>query len=264
MKKEVVTIEEGIWDIEQKMPLRRAVLTYDGKQITRNLFILGDSEKRNKKIDVIDHLQVNLSDINEMSVTKLARHLKSIVSDCFVRNVNAEFELIFKSGDVTLANYFLDKDNEYLFDVPKEEQYSDKYTLQTLRGRFNRQDYIAKTHNTGYAQMGNMSADVYVSKDKKTIIIGDEPYWEEEKESASNKKFNKEFEANYKKVGSICMSVWRWECADKTELNKHKGYKAYEGVDVKVKPGTYVVKHFFGAVPRARGRYNVYSEIKMK
>ena len=174
------------------------------------------------------------------------------------------FDLNFKSGKVTFANYFLDKDGEYLFDLPKEEKYSDKYTLQTLKGRINRQQYLSKTFNSGYAQMGNMSGDVFVSKDKKTIIIGDEPY--EDATSEKDKKFNEEFEKNFKKVGNISMGVWRWECADKSELDKYKGHQVREGVEVDVVPGTYEVKHYFDSEGRSGSAkvYKIYSEIKLK
>lgn len=65
-------IEESIWDIEQRLPVRRAVLRCDDKEITRNLFILGDEEWRNSKVDII-----NLETVE-------------FPKDCFERNVNNE------------------------------------------------------------------------------------------------------------------------------------------------------------------------------
>ena len=175
------------------------------------------------------------------------------------------FELTFPTGKVMIDNYFveeIDGEREYLFDVPEDEKYDEKYTLQTLKGRFNRQDYIAKTHNAGYAQMGNMSVDVYISKDKKKIIIGGEP-WDEE--TAADKKFNEKFEAEYKKIGHISLSVWRWECADKQVL-LDRGHSGEADVEAKVVPGTYVVTHHYDntGFKERSGRYQVYSEIELK
>ena len=174
------------------------------------------------------------------------------------------YNLNFKSGKVIFANFFLDKKGEYLFEVPKKEKYSDKYSLQTLIGRINIQQYVSKTYNSGYAQMSNMSADVFVSKDKKTIIIGDEPY--EDAKSKKDKKFNEEFKKNFDKLGNICMDVWRWECADQSELDKYEGHQIRQGVEVNVVPGNYEVKHYFDAdgFSDNYGVYKIYSEIKLK
>ena len=92
-------IEEGIWDVEQKLPLRRAIFTCDGKKITRNLFILGDSEKRNSKVDVIDldkvQLKIDLTKINKLSVSEIGEYLKKEAEifepiTCFEQNIANE------------------------------------------------------------------------------------------------------------------------------------------------------------------------------
>ena len=83
-------IEESIWDIEQKLPLRKSILTYDSEKITRNLFILGDSERRNNKIDVIDSFSISIEEINKMSSLEIGDMLKKRITECFERNVNNE------------------------------------------------------------------------------------------------------------------------------------------------------------------------------
>jgi hypothetical protein len=62
------------------------------------------------------------------------------------------------------------------------------------------------------------------------------------------------------------MGVWRWECADKSELDKYKGHQVHEGVEVNVVPGTYEVKHYFDSEGRSGSAkvYRIYSEIKLK
>lgn len=93
-------IEESIWDIEQKLPLRKAILTYDGEKITRNLFILGDSERRNNKIDVIDNFSISIEEINKMSSIEIGDILKKSLNECFERVVNDEIPF-FKSPIIT-------------------------------------------------------------------------------------------------------------------------------------------------------------------
>lgn len=94
-----ITIEEGIWDIEERLPLRKAVFTCDGKKVTRNLFILGDTDKRNSKVDII-HLdkiviEMEVEKINTLPAEELANLLKEKAKQkdpvgCFERNVNNE------------------------------------------------------------------------------------------------------------------------------------------------------------------------------
>ena len=83
-------IEESIWDIKQKLPLRKAIFTYDGEKITRNLFILGDSERRNNKIDVIEYFNISIEEINKMSSLEIGDMLKNRLDECFEKNVNNE------------------------------------------------------------------------------------------------------------------------------------------------------------------------------
>jgi len=83
-------IEESIWDIEQKHPIRKAILTYDGEKITRNLFMLGDSEYWNNKIDIIDNFRISIEEIKKMSSLEIGDMLKNRVAECFENNVNNE------------------------------------------------------------------------------------------------------------------------------------------------------------------------------
>jgi hypothetical protein len=105
-------IEEGIWDIKQKLPLRRVVFTCDGKKITRNLFILGDSENRNSKVDIIDlekvEIEISLTKINKLSTTEIGEYLKKKAEvfepiTCFERNISNEIPF-FTSPIITKNN----------------------------------------------------------------------------------------------------------------------------------------------------------------
>ena len=105
------TIEEGIWDIKEKSPLRRAIFKYDGKKITRNLFILGDTEARNSKIDIIDlekiKIEVNLNEVNKLSSSELGDFIKDKLKDhqpsvCFEKNVNND--IYFFTNPIIIKN----------------------------------------------------------------------------------------------------------------------------------------------------------------
>lgn len=85
-----VIIEEGIWNIETRMPIKSAVFKCDNVKITRQLYDIERSKKWNSKIDTIDHIRVNLSDISSLNSTELGEKIKGIMHDCFDRNVNNE------------------------------------------------------------------------------------------------------------------------------------------------------------------------------
>lgn len=174
-------------------------------------------------------------------------------------------EINVPSGELMINNFFfkeVEGRRKYLFEVPEKEEYSPKYDLQSLKGRFNIMDYLSTTYNCGYGQMSNMSVEVFLSKDRKTVIIGSEPF---EDGNKKDEKFNKEFESNYHKIGYICLDVWRWECADKETL-KAAGHCGEAEVEAKVLPGRYVITHYFDSTKfeENNSRYNVYSEIKLK
>ena len=69
-------ITEGIFDIKSRKSIRTAIFEYKNDEITRKLFILGDSEKRNNKVDVINHFQISLKEIKTLSSKNLGLRLK--------------------------------------------------------------------------------------------------------------------------------------------------------------------------------------------
>lgn len=50
------TIEEGIYDINTKESIKKAIFTFDGERLTRQLFY----DSNNKKIDIIDGTSINI------------------------------------------------------------------------------------------------------------------------------------------------------------------------------------------------------------
>jgi hypothetical protein len=178
----------------------------------------------------------------------------------------SDVEVLKSSINVTspmvIVNAFF-KDDNYLFvDSPEDKKYSDSYSLCNMRGRDNIQKYKAKECNCLTGQMGNMSIGIFVSKDKKSIIIGDTMKCDKNGEyhGAENKVIK-----GHKKVGEISLCVWRWEATDKNTLEK-VGYdvdnqRERDIVVIDVAPGTWELEHYY---PNNKETDPIYSRITLK
>lgn len=100
------TIEEGIYDINTKESIKKAIFTFDGERLTRQLFY--DSNK----IDVIDgtslNIKLTLSDMlnYEVNYDNIIENIKKRVKEFDVENVekrNIDAELpFFKNPIITI------------------------------------------------------------------------------------------------------------------------------------------------------------------
>ena len=98
--------------------------------------------------------------------------------------------------------------------------------------------YLAN-RNVGYGQTGNMTLAVFVSNDRKTILIAS-PYNDEHEENTIE---------GYELVGKICCNVWRWQCADTSVLEKY-GTTIDENfiednIVIDVPKGEWNIKHYY-------------------
>lgn len=100
----IVEIEEGIYSIEDRLPLRKVVFTYANSKITRKLFMLGDTDSRNNKIDVIEGFFIEIVDIERLTPIEIGDMLKKRILDCFERNIQSEMPF-YKSPIITRTNY---------------------------------------------------------------------------------------------------------------------------------------------------------------
>lgn len=182
-------------------------------------------------------------------------------------NITNSFELKFPTGRVAINNVFRHpSEQKYLFDVPKNKEHTEEYSLESVKGRFNKQKYIAEHFNAGYGQMSNMSFEIFISKDRKKLVFAGEPFEDADEANVETEAWNKKFEKEYTKVGDICCDVWHWECADEQVLKKN-GYKGDVDVTVKVVPGTYKVTHHFDSIWHDSypcDKYNIYSEFVLQ
>ncbi len=170
-------------------------------------------------------------------------------------------EINVESGDLIFANFFKHKE---LYELKTEKYHS----INSVIGRIELMNDLS-TRGVGYAQMGNMSVNIFLKDNGEEIIVGDIIGYDDEGEEI-------EFEFNgYRDLGNISLSVWRWMCADKKILEKYseeipKGLKAnsHKEHDYKdyiwamVKPGTWVIEHYYDVVgERADG---IYSKLYLK
>jgi hypothetical protein len=115
---------------------------------------------------------------------------------------------------MVVANFFHRDDVPELADAPEKERYREKYSLNSALGRLNTQKYKAE-RNIAYGQMGNMSIGVYVSNDKKRVLIADPHYWEDwhfEHDTPEDQFTDCPEGMTF--AGTISLSCWRWEATD--------------------------------------------------
>ena len=206
--------------------------------------------------------------IGEEAGDKYGYNLKptDIIPDCEVAKLNIKDKLVCEievsTGDLIFTNFFKDKK---LYEMQKDGYHS----INSIVGRIELMNDLA-SRDVGYAQMGNMSCDVFLRKDGKEIIIGTTFGYNNETDEEVEYKFK-----GYKNLGNISLSVWRWMCADKQVLdtyneaipkgmkpNSHgeEDYKDY--VWAKVKPGRWVIEHYYDIVgDRPDG---IYSKLYLK
>lgn len=150
------------------------------------------------------------------------------------------------SGKFIITNHFGKNDDIY----DPEDGRIGYESINALSGRIKMAEVLAEK-NIAYAQMGNMSINVYVNESGTEIIIGDEYYYD------GNQEFIRSFEG-FKRIGYISLSVWRWQAADKEILKgfnypipenlKEDDIVDHEHMDyalLNIKPGRWKIEHFY-------------------
>lgn len=188
-------------------------------------------------------------------------HCPECAASHLVKKQKLTSEIEFPTGEVVFTNYF---QTEILYkDI--ENKYA---SINSILGRDKLMQVLAK-QNVGYGQMGNMSVHIYSNENDEIIVGNNLDYYEGNKYYYDNnpekidddwvktveitEKFKKELEdGNFKNMGRISLSVWRWQCADKQILEYHKDKTVKEAkknymdiVNCKVQPGRWKVEHFY-------------------
>jgi len=143
-----------------------------------------------------------------------------------------------------LTNFFPD---EVAPDEPEGEKYSHKYSLNILKGRENITKYH-ESNNVAFGQLTNTSASIFISDDRKSIIVGECYGYNEETEE----EYDVTFEGYTMLEDSICCDVWRWMGVDLNTIEKkkpleelRKEYKHKEFIECDVVHGKWKVTHFY-------------------
>lgn len=164
-------------------------------------------------------------------------------SDCackdLIRQRKLTADIDVPTGKLVFANYF--KPDE-IYTNP-EHQNEKEYSLNATLGRYNLMQHLAKK-NVGYAQMSNMSVNLYVKNDGTEIIVGPQYKYDEE-----NQELKVVYEG-FTYAGEINCGVWCWQCADKQLLDKYEDpFPTFcdepEYIEIPVKSGKWHIEHYF-------------------
>ncbi len=154
---------------------------------------------------------------------------------------------IFK-GKINVSDklYFVNFINEIL-DAPEGEKYDNKYSLNTIAGRYAIGRYKLE-HNVAYSQISLGSVGIYLNKDKTSIIVGHgchpAEYASYESDEAYSAAISKPVYSGYEKVGEISLQVWRFEATDLTTINKNKAVIPEDYCELDVPHGTWLFENY--------------------
>jgi hypothetical protein len=192
------------------------------------------------------------------------RKLENIeIGRCEFENIKSFKGKINVSSPLVIANYFPE-----FPDCDEEDKHSDEYCLNTLTGRKNITEYKSKKLNIAYGQMGNMAISIYLSPDKKEIILGDYGGLLDENEIVYENC--KQYE-NYEFIGDISLPIWRWEASDlntiknipSTEDEIDSTEEEIDSVIIDVPFGEWEFEHFYGITEESYDSF-VYARLKLK
>lgn len=185
-----------------------------------------------------DILKLPVSRISETEAIELTKRVV-----CIFKQPYTEIkELDIPTGEIVFANFFINNEGEYAFDMHKDLKYDDDYSINTKYGRQNCMNWLAKHHNLGYTQLGNTSCSVYKVNNDKIYITST---WCED--TNGNDVLPPD---EWEYLGRICCDVWRIEFIDKMYLDANKNVnctrlKENDHVVVKVAAGKWSVHNYY-------------------
>lgn len=190
----------------------------DNNVVIINSEIAYNCSKTGEKISDYIHTSCSLSDITNKGYLETNIHVKN--------------------GQLVFANFF---ENEKLYDFDEDKRYKDETNICYVTGRNNLMQHLARK-NVGYGQTGNMYIGVFVSNDKKSIIIAF-PYDDEGEDNKIE---------GYKLDGKISCDVWRWQCADTSVLEKYgtiidENFME-DNIVIEVPKGEWNIKHYYDLI----------------
>ncbi len=157
--------------------------------------------------------------------------------DADVEEVNTgTFEI--PSGVLFIANNFSGKVNP----EPEDKLRFRDYRLDSYQGRKRLCKWYLKNNKVAYGQMGNMGMCVYYNAQTKHIILGRNLDYEKRSKTKEFRKILK----GYKEMGSLSLSMWRWEAADsQTILSKSTLEEEKDIIQIPVDGTTARFEHYY-------------------
>jgi hypothetical protein len=140
-------------------------------------------------------------------------------------------------------------------DMPKSRAQIEDWSLCNIAGRRNICAYKAKK-NVACGQMTNTSVGIYISDDKKSIIVGDLYIFDHRCEGMTDAQYkrakkNPELKKidGHTMVGQVSCEVWRWEATDLSLIKNMKKFKEdhqyTKYVILEVPTGVWKFEHYY-------------------
>lgn len=143
------------------------------------------------------------------------------------------------SGILYLANNFSEKVNP--------EPVHGMFNINYYQDRKRIGKWYLDNNQIAYGQMGNMSLDVYYNASENHIILGSSLDWLEDK-SMEAKQYRKLLKS-YINMGTISLSMWRWEAADsETVLSRSELINEKEIIELPINGNNVRFEHYYGTL----------------
>lgn len=159
-----------------------------------------------------------------------------------------EAEIEVPSGRLVFANFFLSKEpgdkdrGQHL--IPDFEEHSgsrkNEFDINCELGRYKLMQAYAEK-NVGYAQMGNMGIDIFISEEGDAIKVSSEYYYDRDEDEEHTITYT-----GFYVAGHVSLSMWRWMCADEKVLEELNGHVPDQSdkLVIPVEPGVYAIKNY--------------------
>lgn len=159
-----------------------------------------------------------------------------------------EAEIEVPSGRLVFANFFLNKEpgdkgrGQHLipdFEEPSGSR-TNEFDINCELGRYKLMQAYAEK-NVGYAQMGNMSVDVFVNGAGNALKVSSEYYYDRDEDEEHTITYT-----GFYVAGQVSLGMRRWMCADEKVLEELNGHVPDQSdkLVIPVEPGVYAIKNY--------------------
>lgn len=182
-------------------------------------------------------LQGNKLVLNQFYNENTNKIEKQLNETCDYSQINQFCGNLLVKGKLIFTNCFLKNKSEKYPDHPENDNRYLHWSLNSIAGQQRVAEFKLKEYNIAVGQMSNMSIGIYLSLDKKSVIVGPDihpaEYLDYENDSDYYRAINKPIFPNYRKIGNLSLGVWRYEASDTNSIgNNVKLLEDYVEIDV--------------------------------